>query len=67
MHTQDAYLVRPSLKIARALLRHAHPSAQVKAAAAHARRLKRNQRKKKLVLSLWEFSYREPEDLVGSC
>ena len=30
-------------------------SAQVKAAAAHVRRLKRNQRKKKLILSLWEF------------
>jgi len=31
------------------------PSAQVKAAVAHVRRLKRNQRKKKLTLSLWVF------------
>jgi hypothetical protein len=32
------------------------PSAQVKAAVAHVRRLKRNQRKGKLILSLWVFS-----------
>ena len=31
------------------------PSAQVKAAVAQVRRLKRNQRKGKLILSLWEF------------
>ena len=31
------------------------PSAQVKAAVAHVRRLKRNQRKGKLILSLWVF------------
>jgi hypothetical protein len=30
-------------------------SAQVKAAVAHVRRLKRNQRKGKSILSLWEF------------
>jgi hypothetical protein len=50
---------------AQALLRYAQvysgsaqvcsPSAQVKAAAAHVWRLKRNQRKKKLILSLWVF------------
>jgi hypothetical protein len=41
-----------------ALLRLAHPqlrSAQVKAAVAHVRRLKRNQRKGKLIPSLWVF------------
>jgi len=31
------------------------PSAQVKAAVAHVRRLKRNQRQGKLILSLWAF------------
>jgi hypothetical protein len=34
------------------------PSAQVKAAAAHVRRLKRKQRKGKLILSLWVFDVR---------
>jgi hypothetical protein len=32
------------------------PSAQVKAAAAHIQSLKRNQRKKKVILSLWVFT-----------
>jgi hypothetical protein len=54
---------RHFLGYAQALFRHAQacspsaqvcsPSAQVKAAAAHVRRLKRNQRKKKLILSPW--------------
>ena len=34
------------------------PSAQVKVAVAHVRRLKRNQRKGKLILSLWVFTPR---------
>jgi hypothetical protein len=32
------------------------PSTQVKAAVAHVCRLKQNQRKRKLILSLWEFN-----------
>jgi len=44
-----------------ALLRLCSPSAQVKAAVAHVRRLKRNQRKGKLILSLWvSFGHFQP-------
>jgi hypothetical protein len=39
------------------------PLAQVKAAAAHARRLKRKQRKGKLILSLWVFHCRASNSL----
>jgi len=38
------------------------PSAQVKAAVAHVRRLKRNQRKGKLMLSLWVSKEEEIDD-----
>jgi hypothetical protein len=46
-----------------ALLRHTHPQ-QVKSAVAHVRRLKRNQRKGKLILSLWVFLPALPQHLI---
>jgi hypothetical protein len=39
-----------------ALIRYAHPHLRLKAAVAHVRRLKRNQGKGKLILSIWGFT-----------
>jgi hypothetical protein len=41
------------------------PSTQVKAAAAHVRKLKQNQQKKKLILSIWVFSLSLPVGVVA--
>jgi hypothetical protein len=49
----SAQACSPSTQVCSPLAQVCSPSAQVKAAVAHVQRLKRNQRKGKLILSLW--------------